>query len=83
LMDSGAGHCASQLIAMWCFSRAKLLRFAVSVHTGEKEWKQRGTGDLKLLKHRKMGKIRLLMRQDKTLKICANHVVLPEHEMVS
>lgn len=40
----------------------------------EKEWKERGTGDLKLLKHKVNGKIRLLMRRDKTLKICANHL---------
>ncbi|KAF3850585.1 hypothetical protein F7725_012357, partial [Dissostichus mawsoni] len=37
------------------------------------EWKERGTGDVKLLKHREKGTIRLLMRRDRTLKICANH----------
>jgi Ran-binding protein 1 len=35
-------------------------------------------GDVRMLKHRDTGKIRLLMRRDKTLKICANHAILPE-----
>lgn len=52
------------------FSRAKLYRF----QDDEKEWKERGTGEVKFLKHKKNGKIRLLMRRDKTLKICANHL---------
>lgn len=37
------------------------------------EWKERGTGDVKLLRHKEKGSIRLLMRRDRTLKICANH----------
>ena len=37
------------------------------------EWKERGTGDLKLLRHKKTKNVRLLMRRDKTHKICANH----------
>ncbi|KAJ2843349.1 Ran GTPase binding protein Sbp1, partial [Coemansia erecta] len=51
--------------------RAKLFRF-----DGEaKEWKERGTGDIKLLKHKETGKVRVLMRRDKTLKVCANHYI--------
>jgi Ran-binding protein 1 len=38
------------------------------------QWKERGVGDLRLLKDKTSGVIRLLMRRDKTLKICANHV---------
>lgn len=30
-------------------------------------------GDVKFLKHKETGKIRVLMRREKTLKICANH----------
>ncbi len=37
------------------------------------EWKQRGTGDVKILKHKVTGKYRVVMRQDKTLKLVANH----------
>lgn len=51
--------------------RAKLFRFASE--NDLPEWKERGTGDVKLLKHKEKGTIRLLMRRDKTLKICANH----------
>lgn len=49
--------------------RAKLFRFEREA----KEWKERGTGDIRLLKHKESGKIRVLMRRDKTLKVCANH----------
>ncbi|EOY07147.1 Ran-binding protein 1 b isoform 2 [Theobroma cacao] len=41
------------------------------------QWKERGVGSVKLLKHKVSGKVRLVMRQSKTLKICANHLVLP------
>lgn len=54
--------------------RAKLFRFDKPAG----EWKERGTGDVRLLKHKETGKIRLLMRRDKTHKICANHYVAPE-----
>lgn len=49
--------------------RAKLFRF----DRDSKEWKERGTGDVRLLKHKENGKSRLVMRRDKTLKVCANH----------
>ncbi|KAJ1898381.1 transcription factor TFIIF complex subunit Tfg3 [Kickxella alabastrina] len=51
--------------------RSKLFRF----DSEGREWKERGTGDVKLLKHKETGKIRLLMRRDKTLKVCANHYI--------
>jgi len=49
--------------------RAKLFRFDKE----SKEWKERGTGDVRLLKHKETKKVRLVMRRDKTLKVCANH----------
>lgn len=49
--------------------RAKLFRF----DRDSREWKERGTGDVRLLKHTENGKSRLVMRRDKTLKVCANH----------
>jgi len=59
--------------------RAKLFRYD---STGEpREWKERGTGDVKILKHNIVGTCRVLMRRDKTLKICANHHVLPQLEL--
>ncbi|KAJ8510003.1 hypothetical protein OPV22_000437 [Ensete ventricosum] len=53
--------------------KAKLYRFDKDGN----QWKERGTGSVKLLKHRETGKVRLVMRQAKTLKICANHLVIP------
>lgn len=43
----------------------------------EGEWKERGLGPIKLLKDKDSGKIRVLMRREKTLKICANFHVKP------
>jgi len=51
--------------------RGKLSRLA------DGEWKQRGLGDIRLLKHKVTGRVRLVMRQEKTLKLVANHVVDP------
>ncbi|XP_054516792.2 ran-specific GTPase-activating protein-like [Pan troglodytes] len=59
--------------------RAKLFRFASE--NDLPEWKERGTGDVKLLKHKEKGAIRFLMRRDKTLKICANHYITPMMEL--
>jgi len=53
--------------------KAKLFRF----DKGENNWKERGLGDIKFLKHKDTKKIRLLMRREKTLKICLNHYVSP------
>jgi len=51
--------------------KAKLYRF-------DKEgtqWKERGVGQVKILEHKSTKKVRVLMRQNRTLKICANHMV--------
>ncbi|CAK9164087.1 unnamed protein product [Ilex paraguariensis] len=53
--------------------KAKLYRFDKEGN----QWKERGAGTVKLLKHKETDKVRLVMRQSKTLKICANHLVLP------
>lgn len=52
-------------------SRAKLFRFSKELN----EWKERGTGEVRVLQHKTTDKFRLLMRRDKTLKICLNHYV--------
>nr|XP_032799884.1 ran-specific GTPase-activating protein [Petromyzon marinus] len=59
--------------------RAKLFRYASESEPGE--WKERGTGDVKLLQHKQRRTVRLLMRRDKTLKICANHYITPLMEL--
>uniref|UniRef100_A0A0D9VSW5 RanBD1 domain-containing protein n=1 Tax=Leersia perrieri TaxID=77586 RepID=A0A0D9VSW5_9ORYZ len=57
--------------------KAKLYRFDKDGN----QWKERGTGAVKLLKHEETGKVRLVMRQAKTLKICANHLVATTTKM--
>ncbi|CAN0880160.1 Ran-binding protein 1 homolog c [Linum grandiflorum] len=52
--------------------KAKLYRF----DKDGSQWKERGTGTVKLLKHKNTGKVRLVFRQARTLKICANHLVI-------
>ena len=51
-------------------SKCKLYRFEAAGN----EWKERGLGVVKLLRHKENRKVRLLMRQEKTLKIRANHI---------
>ncbi|KAI5674975.1 hypothetical protein M9H77_05925 [Catharanthus roseus] len=54
--------------------KAKLYRFDKDGN----QWKERGAGTVKFLKHKETGKVRLVMRQSKTLKICANHLIFPK-----
>merc|ERR1711998_515116 len=61
-------------------SRAKLYRWGEDVK-GEKMWKERGTGECKLLKHHDTGKIRVLLRVDKTRKIRLNHYLSADLEL--
>lgn len=51
--------------------RGKLFRFDRTAT----EWKERGIGNIRLMMHNTTGKVRVLMRRDKTLKICANHYI--------
>jgi Ran-binding protein 1 len=51
--------------------RSKLFRF----DSESSEWKERGTGEARLLQHKDTQKIRLVMRREKTLKVCANHLI--------
>ena len=57
--------------------RARLYRY----DTGDHEWKERGTGDVKLLRHKANNTVRVVMRRDKTLKVCANHFITPDIRM--
>jgi len=59
--------------------RAKLFRYDKSEETHQ--WKERGTGEIKILWHNEKHTVRVLMRRDKTWKICANHYVTPWMEL--
>jgi len=59
--------------------RAKLFRFDKT--STPSQWKERGTGDVKFLKHKENNKVRLLMRREKTLKICANHYITAQMKL--
>jgi len=61
-----------------CHSRrAKLFRYDKETN----QWKERGTGEVKILKHKQNKRIRLLMRREKTYKICMNHYVNKDIEL--
>ena len=53
-----------------CCSKCKLYRY----ENNSGEWKERGVGQVKLLESNENKRIRLLHRQEKTLKIRANHI---------
>merc|ERR1712146_871899 len=66
--------------------RAKLYVYGENLldkGTGKKGWNERGIGEIKLLKHRENERIRVLMRQEKTMKIVANHMIDPRYELVA
>lgn len=54
-------------------SKSKLYRF----DSDSNEWKERGVGQARILQHKENKRSRFLMRQEKTLKIRGNHVIMP------
>ena len=58
-------------------NRAKLYRFDINAS----QWKERGVGDIKILKHQKSRKTRILMRREQIHKICANHFITVEMQL--
>lgn len=64
---------------MYC-QRGKLFVYGetlLDVGSGNKTWKERGIGDIRILKHREHQRMRVLMRQDKTMKVIVNHALDP------
>ncbi|XP_025408768.1 E3 SUMO-protein ligase RanBP2-like isoform X2 [Sipha flava] len=57
--------------------RAKLYKYV------EKEWKEKGIGQLKILKNNDTDKVRLVMRREQVHKVCANHFLYSNMELKS
>jgi Ran-binding protein 1 len=60
--------------------RAKLFIFGETLldkGTGKNTWRERGIGEIRLLRHKEHGRLRVLMRQEKTMKVIANHALDP------
>ena len=57
--------------------RAKLYRF--DADSGQ--WKERGVGEVKLLRHPTSGRGRVLMRREQIKKLCANHNITAAMEL--
>ncbi|KNE59018.1 hypothetical protein AMAG_03368 [Allomyces macrogynus ATCC 38327] len=45
------------------------------------EWKERGHGEMRLMLNKATGKVRVLMRRDKTHTVCANHLVTEDMKL--
>ena len=58
--------------------RAKLFRMDVE----SKQWKERGIGEMKILRHRISGRFRIVMRREQVLKLCANHYITAAMKLV-
>jgi len=60
--------------------RGKLFLYGetlLDVGSGNKSWKERGIGDIRILKHKEHSRMRVLMRQEKTMKVIVNHALDP------
>lgn len=64
--------------------RAKLFLFGETLldqGSGKKTWKERGVGEVRILRHKEHQRLRLLMRQEKTMKVIANHALDPRIQL--
>ncbi len=60
--------------------RSKLFIFGETLldkGTGKKTWRERGIGEARILRHKEHQRLRFLMRQEKTMKVIANHAIDP------
>jgi len=67
-----------------CSYRSKLFLYGETLldkGTGNKTWKERGIGEARILRHRQHQRLRFLMRQEKTMKVIANHALDPRIQL--
>ncbi|KAL3864553.1 hypothetical protein ACJMK2_006225 [Sinanodonta woodiana] len=57
--------------------RAKLFRFDKESN----QWKERGIGEIKILQHKVSKRVRILMRREQVLKLCANHHITKDMKL--
>jgi len=64
--------------------RSKLFIFGETLldkGSGNKTWRERGVGEIKILRHNQHQRLRLLMRQEKTMKVICNHALDPRIQL--
>ena len=57
--------------------RCKLYRYDKEA----KQWKERGVGNIKLLRDVRRGRARVVMRREQVHKLCANHLITPQMDL--
>lgn len=57
--------------------RGKLYRYESQTN----EWKERGIGEMKILKHKKSGKSRIICRREQVYKLACNHYITTEMKL--
>ena len=74
------------IIKSLCCRRARLFLFYEEDKYGDEVrkniWKERGTGEVRILKHKEEKKERIVMRQEKTFKLILNHIINPMSVLV-
>ena len=66
-----------QLIVHIKIQKFYLIRFDPDT----KEWKERGVGNIKILKHKSKGTYRVLLRREQVHKIAVNHAINKDIEL--